>query len=106
MDVYPPELVASATSGNMVPFIGAGLSVASGAPSWSGLLEQLLQQMEPSGLTEQVRLAWERGELGDLELPDLHTLVTGSRFGLLRFLNDVFGRPYRTNEYHDRLRQL
>jgi hypothetical protein len=37
----PPRLVDAAKNGRLVPFFGAGVSIAAGIPPWGGLLEQM-----------------------------------------------------------------
>src|SRR5688500_2631802 len=39
----PPRLVAALTTNQLVPFVGAGISIAAGVPSWSELLQKHLK---------------------------------------------------------------
>jgi len=42
---HPPELLAGAKSGRLVPFVGAGMSIPCGGPSWAKLRDQIIAQM-------------------------------------------------------------
>ncbi|GAA2175690.1 hypothetical protein GCM10009846_26550 [Agrococcus versicolor] len=54
-----PELAGLARAGRLVPFMGAGVSVSGGGPTWRGLIERLAQRV---GLgTDEVEAILEQG---------------------------------------------
>lgn len=46
----PPEIESAAQSGELVVFVGAGISRLAGCPSWDGLANEVLAQLVPSGI--------------------------------------------------------
>lgn len=58
------SLAVDARGGRLVPFIGAGVSVSAGAPTWKQLLVQLCDRV---GLEPEIRAAVLNGDLGPLD---------------------------------------
>jgi isopentenyldiphosphate isomerase len=106
MKEYPRALIDSVIEANFVPFIGAGISMESGAPSWSCLLEQLIESLEDGPLAQEIRNRYRSGEISSVDVPELHALLKGTSFGLLDFLVSRFTQPFQTNIYHDLVRQF
>jgi hypothetical protein len=46
----PPELENAAQSGELVVFVGAGISRLINCPSWDGFANSILQQLVPNGI--------------------------------------------------------
>ena len=48
----PQEIIRSALSGELVLFVGAGVSMLLGLPSWSGLAEKVLEELRGKGFLD------------------------------------------------------
>src|SRR5437870_2915498 len=46
----PPEIENAAQSGELVIFVGAGVSRLINCPSWDGFADRVLQQLVPAGI--------------------------------------------------------
>jgi len=101
MDI-PKDLTEQLSRGNCVAFIGSGLSVASGLPTWPDLLRQMMRWSEAYGVVLQDRA-------------DIEALIADNEFLLAadelvqqmgnekfhRFISEVFRRPgLKPNEAH------
>ncbi|MGX6449023.1 SIR2 family protein, partial [Patulibacter sp. S7RM1-6] len=92
-------LAAQARSGRLVPFVGAGVSMGAGLPSWLGLLDELI---EAAGMED------DRAALDRIDLRDRAALIQ-SRLGagqLDRFLLDRLSRATRVALQHQLLASL
>jgi rRNA pseudouridine-1189 N-methylase Emg1 (Nep1/Mra1 family) len=52
-EAFIQEVAEHIVNGKLIPFIGAGLSVPKGYPSWSKLLEQVLSEAKKSSINDQ-----------------------------------------------------
>ena len=48
----PQEIIRSALSGELVLFVGAGVSMLLGLPSWSGLADKVLEELRGKGFLD------------------------------------------------------
>jgi NAD-dependent SIR2 family protein deacetylase len=46
LNAFPSELIAETRRGNAVAFVGAGMSISSGGPSWRDLIEKMLSELD------------------------------------------------------------
>jgi isopentenyldiphosphate isomerase len=65
-----------------------------------------IESLREDNLSSAIKERYESGELSYLEIPELHSLLRGSSFSLLDFLNAKYNKPFRTNAYHHLLRQF
>ncbi|WP_210493539.1 SIR2 family protein [Patulibacter sp. SYSU D01012] len=92
-------LAAQARTGRLVPFVGAGVSMGAGLPSWVGLIDELV---EAAGMEE------DRAALDRIDLRDRAALIQ-SRLGageLDRFLLDRLSQATRVALQHQLLASL
>jgi hypothetical protein len=50
LPVTPPEIENAAQSGELVVFVGAGISRLIECPSWDGFADRVLKQLVPEGI--------------------------------------------------------
>lgn len=105
-DSWPPALVNALRVGNVVPFIGAGLSIPSGLPSWQELLAAAIAEAADECALPHLRTLFESGEIASLDAPQLHQALLGSRFRLIDFVLARLSQPAQPNSYHRLLGQL
>jgi CheY-like chemotaxis protein len=67
------EVSTAIATGDAVAFVGAGLSLNSGAPSWESLVAELAQELDPaiSGVSPQLMTQFYRNQRGDHQLYSL-----------------------------------
>ncbi|HLL55112.1 MAG TPA: hypothetical protein VK447_16270, partial [Myxococcaceae bacterium] len=91
------ELHRAYLTGNLVVFVGAGVSAGAGLPSWRGLVETLVERARARGAPPE-HLSEVQGLLGRGQLIDalsaVKDLLGGSEYGAVveRELDDR-GRP-------------
>ncbi|MGE4428348.1 MAG: SIR2 family protein, partial [Solirubrobacteraceae bacterium] len=93
------RLAAHARAGRLVPFVGAGVSMGAGLPSWVGLLDELIAEAGMEG---------DREALGRLDLRDRAALIQ-TRLGageLERILLHRISRAPRVALQHQLLASL
>ncbi|MCK9249127.1 MAG: SIR2 family protein [Solirubrobacteraceae bacterium] len=93
------RLAAHARAGRLVPFVGAGVSMGAGLPSWVGLLDELIAEAGMEG---------DREALGRLDLRDRAALIQ-TRLGageLERILLHRISRAPRVALQHQMLASL
>jgi hypothetical protein len=100
--LVPDRLREALAGGKLVPFIGAGFSAPSGAPTWRELMESLLEISSPIS---------NRDSLNDrLKLPDLAEVadsLTVTRHGTLQLFAERIDDPrYEPSTYHELLRKI
>jgi hypothetical protein len=99
--MIPQELVNRVRHGLAVPFIGSGLSIASGIASWNQLIGRLRASIE-GWLGREVRPE----ELDLLEAPRLFSDLNESRQPLYDILDEAVGSGFVPNEMHHLLGQM
>jgi hypothetical protein len=101
MDI-PKDLTEQLARGNCVAFVGSGISVASGLPTWPELLRQMISWSQAQGVVLQDRADIEALITDNEFLPAADELVQqmgNEKFR--RFISEVFRRPgLRPNEAH------
>jgi WD40 repeat protein len=103
LDLIPPGLLKAVRSGDCVLFVGAGLSIAAGLPSWPELLKDMLShcldnRIDLLGRKKELERGIKQGEL-IATAQSLRELMGERAF--LAFLKDRFYRPdVRPTENH------
>lgn len=99
----PKAIVEALLNGRLIPFIGAGMSMPSGLPSWASLVKSLAGQSRPATVPEESLASV-------LSLPDLAEVldsISGSEQHTLEYLADRVDDPrYKPNRYHAMLEHL
>jgi hypothetical protein len=116
----PPEIRQAALDGKLVLFVGAGVSMLIGLPSWEGLaskaLEDLLQkghlnyseleQLKGLDPKKQLSIAKQIAEENSFELMlEKHLIVGAEGKGIYSYLNKI-GCPCVTTNYDELLEPL
>ena len=106
----PPELMDVIKAGRCAVFVGAGLSVAAGYPSWAKLLEKLIEKGHERGWRINATQAKELKTL--LKESDKYLLVAEElreRFGRDTFageLVEIFKKDHPPTTLHQRLMDI
>ena len=97
----PEELVRRVQAHSAIPLIGAGVSQASGAASWSQVVARFRH-----GIEEWTGRRVGEEELDLLAVPRLYAYLQQSRQPMYRVLEDAVERGFRPNLLHERLVQM
>lgn len=103
---WPPALIEDLRMGNVVPFVGAGLSAPSGLPTWGELLAAVVNTASDDYGLPQLRTLFESGRLSSIDAPELQRVLDGTSFFLSDYVISRFNRPAQPNNYHALLGQL
>lgn len=96
--MLPRTLIDLTRAGLTVPLVGAGVSMASGMPSWNEIVQAL-----------HARLKADIGydvDFDAFDTPDAFRAATGRAGDLARILEEAFGNGYEPNPLHHHLSSL
>jgi hypothetical protein len=106
-EILPDTLIENLRAGLCVPWCGAGVSLASGMPSWSQLVESIIDTCTSNGLdaagTAELKSLAQRGNLDDVVDFARGFLGEGE---YRQFLSRLFGGSSHPNEIHTSLMDL
>jgi len=102
---YPQKLLEEIRLGNVIPFIGSGVSIPSGFPSWGKLINEVINLIEDESIKKSLQTKFSDGTLTSLETPEFVKLVEGN-FSLKEHLGRVFRQPASTNIFHKLIQQI
>lgn len=103
---YPQKLIEELQLGNVVPFIGSGLSIPSGYPSWDNLIRLIIDDIEEKDSKSLLENLYNSGEINGIDAPELHQILKSGGYSLRRLLSSTFNKPASPNNYHKLLSQL
>jgi isopentenyldiphosphate isomerase len=99
-DAYLDQLIDELQNGSVIPFIGAGLSIASGMVGWDAIVSKIAADLKQRGFADVPEQLLPGGRY-HLDLAEFYNLAHRNVYLLNRTLKAYFDGDFSPNELHD-----
>jgi isopentenyldiphosphate isomerase len=100
VDPYPQQLIDDLQNGSVIPFIGSGLSSASGMVGWDAITSKIAGELKKRGLGD-LSGGLLPGKRYFLDVAEIYNIAYRNKYPLSRILKNHFDGDFSPNELHD-----
>jgi hypothetical protein len=97
-DAYLDQLIDELQNGSVIPFIGAGLSIASGMVGWDAIVSKIAADLKQRGFADVPEQLLPGGRY-HLDLAEFYNLAHRNVYLLNRTLKAYFDGDFSPNEF-------